>query len=73
MVHPTPHAAGSRPTPARLYLRCPRCGLRVGLRVHWLTVEHCPRCLARAARAVELVPAGDASAEPPRTVVTDPA
>jgi len=43
--------------PGALYLRCSRCGLSVGLKVSWLTIEHCPRCLARARRLVEMQPA----------------
>jgi hypothetical protein len=30
-----------------LYLSCPRCGLTVLPSADWLTVDHCPRCLAR--------------------------
>jgi anti-anti-sigma factor len=29
------------------HIHCPRCGLRVRVRVSYLTLEHCPRCLAR--------------------------
>jgi hypothetical protein len=29
------------------YLNCPRCGLTITPRAGWLTVEHCPRCMAR--------------------------
>ena len=30
------------------FLNCPRCGLSLRPRVGWLTIEHCPRCMARA-------------------------
>lgn len=36
------------------YLRCPRCGLGITPRAQWLTVEHCPRCLARHGTAVAM-------------------
>jgi len=36
------------------YLNCPRCGLSIELRAHWLTIQHCPRCIARAHMAVDL-------------------
>jgi hypothetical protein len=29
-------------------MNCSRCGLVIRLRVSWLTVEHCPRCVAKA-------------------------
>jgi hypothetical protein len=32
---------------AGIYLDCPRCGLTIKPRADWLTIEHCPRCLAR--------------------------
>jgi hypothetical protein len=31
-----------------LDLVCPRCGLSIRPRAPWLTVEHCPRCIAYA-------------------------
>ncbi len=31
-----------------LALVCPRCGLSIQPRARWLTVEHCPRCIAYA-------------------------
>jgi hypothetical protein len=37
-----------------LLLSCPRCGLSISPRVHWLAIEHCPRCLAHARVAVRL-------------------
>lgn len=40
--------------PASEFLNCPRCGLSIRLKVSWLTVEHCPRCIARAAIPVKL-------------------
>jgi hypothetical protein len=39
---------------AGLYLNCPRCGLSIEIRSHWLAVTHCPRCIARSRTAVEL-------------------
>jgi hypothetical protein len=30
------------------FLICPRCGLSIKPRADWLTVEYCPRCIARA-------------------------
>ena len=44
-------------------LRCPRCDLTLGLRVRWLAIEHCPRCVARARTLVELVPTDRPAAE----------
>ena len=35
-------------------LNCPRCGYTISPRAAWLTVEYCPRCLARDRRAVQL-------------------
>lgn len=36
------------------FLNCPRCGLSIRPKVSWLTVEHCPRCIARARIPVKL-------------------
>ena len=36
------------------YMNCPRCGLTLGLRAPFLTLEHCPRCLARAGAAIPM-------------------
>jgi len=36
-------------------LSCPRCGLSIRPKIHWLAIEHCPRCLARAHVAVGLI------------------
>jgi hypothetical protein len=30
------------------YMTCPRCGLTVRIRVPYLALERCPRCIARA-------------------------
>jgi hypothetical protein len=46
-------AGSSRAAPC---LNCPRCGLSIRPKAHWMTVEHCPRCLARARVAVEMFP-----------------
>ena len=32
---------------APLHLNCPVCGLTITPKASWLTVEHCPRCMAR--------------------------
>jgi phage FluMu protein Com len=39
----------------RVRVRCPRCRLGISPRAHWLTVEHCPRCLARRRIAIPMV------------------
>jgi hypothetical protein len=36
------------------FLNCPRCGLSIRPKVSWLTVEYCPRCIARARVPVRL-------------------
>jgi len=35
-------------------LNCPRCGLTIGPGAGWLTVEDCPRCIARSGIPVGL-------------------
>jgi hypothetical protein len=35
-------------------LNCPRCGLTITPRVSWMTMEHCPRCIARSGVPVNL-------------------
>jgi hypothetical protein len=42
---------------AGLQLSCPRCGLTIAPRAQWLTVQHCPRCIARSRALVVLRPA----------------
>jgi len=37
-----------------LHLNCPRCRLTITPRASWLTVEHCPRCMARSHVAVRM-------------------
>jgi hypothetical protein len=37
-----------------MYLNCPVCGLSIKRRFEFLTVEHCPRCVARRRLAVPL-------------------
>lgn len=37
-------------------LSCPRCGLTIAPRARWLAVEHCPRCVARGRKLVNLRP-----------------
>ena len=41
-------------SPGDCFLNCPRCGLTITPRVAWLSVRHCPRCLARTHTLVEL-------------------
>ncbi len=60
------HDVAHRPGVAKL-LHCPRCGLSVAPRVHWLAIKHCPRCLARRHLAVELVPREPPAREPARS------
>jgi hypothetical protein len=36
------------------YLNCPRCGLSITLKTHWLAIKHCPRCLGRHRTLVEM-------------------
>ncbi|MGO9751295.1 MAG: hypothetical protein ACLP8S_02010 [Solirubrobacteraceae bacterium] len=51
---------GSR-SDARLvasYLNCPRCGLGIEVRARWLTIRHCPRCVARSQTVVALFGSG---------------
>jgi hypothetical protein len=36
------------------YLHCPRCGLSVRLRAPFLTLDCCPRCLARRGTIVSM-------------------
>jgi hypothetical protein len=50
------------------YLNCPECGLSVLLRFPASPIEHCPRCVARRRRAVELY----VSAEPPKIPRREP-
>ncbi len=54
------------------YMNCPRCGLSIRLRASYLTLERCPRCLARSGLAVPMQlspnrwsPAGGASVRAP--------
>ncbi len=49
------------------YLNCPRCGLSIGIRSPWLTMTHCPRCVARHRIAVQLF-----SSEMPASVLYTP-
>ena len=36
------------------YMNCPRCGLSIRIRAAYLTVDWCPRCLARAGTAIPM-------------------
>ena len=49
------------------YMNCPRCGLSVRLRAAYLTLERCPRCLAKAGISVPMQ-----ITEAPRGSVSDP-
>ena len=42
------------PSADAAYATCPRCGLRVRVRWSTLTLEHCPRCVARFRRLVQM-------------------
>jgi Zn-finger nucleic acid-binding protein len=57
------------------YLTCPRCRLSIRTRVADLTMEHCPRCIARlglsmrlqrSPRPARFAAAGPATAAPVR-------
>ena len=37
-----------------IHWNCPRCGLTITPKARWLTIEHCPRCIARNGLAVSL-------------------
>ena len=54
LVVMNPRRSTSRRSPA-LLMSCPRCGLTIRPKVHWLAIEHCPRCLAHARVAVRLI------------------
>ncbi len=47
------------------YMNCPRCGLTVQARAHYLIVDRCPRCLARRRKLVQMEPV-EATQDPPR-------
>ncbi len=36
------------------FMKCSRCGLSVGLRVQYLTLQHCPRCMAKRGISVPM-------------------
>jgi hypothetical protein len=52
------------------FLNCPSCGLIIAITRPGDLIEHCPRCVARRRRLVELFvsdrPRGRRSAAPPR-------
>jgi hypothetical protein len=58
------------------YLNCPSCGLILAIARPADVVDHCPRCLARRRRLVELFvsdwPRGRPSAAPPRDDAESP-
>jgi hypothetical protein len=50
----------SRREPRRFSESCPRCGLIIHVRASFLLPYHCPRCVARARKAVPMVSCEDA-------------
>jgi Zn-finger nucleic acid-binding protein len=54
------------------YMHCPRCGLSVRLRASWLTLDRCPRCLARRGVSVTMM-LSDRRAWPARASTSVPA
>ncbi len=44
---------GAADTPATV--ECPRCGWSATPRAVWLWIEHCPRCIAQAHRAIKVI------------------
>lgn len=55
IVSPAPRAFGiPAKTQPQLRQSCARCGLTMSPRFAWLTVEYCPRCLARDRVAIRL-------------------
>ena len=50
-MHADDHGASSH---AVSFLNCPRCGLSIRPKARWLTIEHCPRCMALARIPVKL-------------------
>ena len=55
IVSPAPRALGlPAETQPQMRQNCARCGLTIRPRFAWLTVEHCPRCLARDRVAIRL-------------------
>lgn len=47
-------------------LLCPRCGWAITLKTRWLTIRHCPRCVAHGRVTVQLVRSATAEPEPRR-------
>jgi hypothetical protein len=45
------------------YVTCPNCGLTILPNADWLTVEHCPRCIARRRMRVTMLAAAAPVAE----------
>ena len=37
------------------YLHCGRCGLQIRIQARFMSIDNCPRCLARSATAAPLV------------------
>jgi hypothetical protein len=55
------------------YMWCPRCGFTVRLRVDFVFLETCPRCIARARVSVPMQlsngPSRDRDAEQPKKAI----
>jgi anti-sigma B factor antagonist len=49
-------------------MSCPRCELRIPLRAPFLTVRHCPRCLATARISVPMLISEDAVGDVPEEI-----
>ncbi len=47
------------------YMRCPRCGLSVRIRAPFLTLDRCPRCIAKQRVAVAMTMIEDRAHNPP--------
>lgn len=48
-------APPGQPADGTVVLTCPRCALTLEPRPRWLTVRHCPRCVARHHVTVDLI------------------
>jgi hypothetical protein len=45
---------GVRANSSPRHLNCPRCRLSIALKPHRASIRHCPRCVARDSKIVEL-------------------
>lgn len=62
-VLPDPHRDDNRVSKAQSFLNCPRCRLSLKPKAAWLSVEYCPRCIARSGIPVRLFPSALPAAE----------